>query len=449
MENEELAEIKEEANQEVVVEEKPRNVFTNKNYVLTFLGALVSNMGNLLYGFAVSFYILRLTDNNATIQGIYLATGGITYVLITLFGGVISDRFHKGKIMYICDYLKGIVIISFTILMMFLLKDANSKVIVLFIIAVISNAIAAIFSPASASLLPHIVPEKSLQQAQSYYSVMQSAISILGIILAGILYSVLPINVLFLIVGGCYILSGVSEMFIRYNYQKKEDRLTVKTVFSDMGIGIKYIFSYKMLLALIIVILFVNFFFSPLTSNFIPYFIAADVTGSDYLFKDVMQPEMWNSIMSVALGIGMIIMAIFISTRPQKDKIIKTLRIGFIAIDLIIVSFSIIYLLYTKEVFGINVILLTLAIGAFLIGLTLPFINIPTSTKVMTLTEKDKLGKVSSVMDVGSQGLIPLSNLLAGLVISSFGPSWLLIICAAGLCLLTVVLFVSKQIKQL
>ena len=449
MENEELTEVKEEVNQEVVNEEKPRNVFTNKNYVLTFLGALVSNMGNLLYSFGVSFYILRLTGNNATIQGIYLATGGITYVLITLFGGVISDRFHKGKIMYICDYLKGLVILSFTLLMMFLFKDANIKVIILFIIAVLSNIIAAIFSPASASLLPHIVPEKSLQQAQSYYSVMQSAISILGVILAGILYSVLPINVLFLIVGGCYILSAISEMFIRYNYQKKEDKLTIKTVFSDMGVGIKYIFSFKMLFSLIVVILFVNFFFAPLTSNFIPYFIAADVAGSDYIFKDIMQPEMWNSIMSVALGIGMIIMAIFISTRPQKEKIIKTLRIGFISIDLLMVSLAVIYFLFFKEVFNIDVILLALAIGAFMIGLTLPFINIPTSTKVMTLTEKDKLGKVISVMDVGTQGLIPLSNLLAGLVISSFGPSWLLIICASGLCLLTFVLFINRQIKQL
>ena len=449
MENEELTEVKEEVNQEVVNEEKPRNVFTNKNYVLTFLGAIVSNMGNLLYSFGVSFYILRLTGNNATIQGIYLATGGITYVLITLFGGVISDRFHKGKIMYICDYLKGLVILSFTLLMMFLFKDANIKVIILFIIAVLSNIIAAIFSPASASLLPHIVPEKSLQQAQSYYSVMQSAISILGVILAGILYSVLPINVLFLIVGGCYILSAISEMFIRYNYQKKEDKLTIKTVFSDMGVGIKYIFSFKMLFSLIVVILFVNFFFAPLTSNFIPYFIAADVAGSDYIFKDIMQPEMWNSIMSVALGIGMIIMAIFISTRPQKEKIIKTLRIGFISIDLLMVSLAVIYFLFFKEVFNINVILLALAIGAFMIGLTLPFINIPTSTKVMTLTEKDKLGKVISVMDVGTQGLIPLSNLLAGLVISSFGPSWLLIICASGLCLLTFVLFINRQIKQL
>ena len=449
MENEELAEIKEEVNQEVVDEEKPRNVFTNKNYVLTFLGALVSNMGNLLYGFAVSFYILRLTDNNATIQGIYLATGGITYVLITLFGGVISDRFHKGKIMYICDYLKGIVIISLTILMMLLLKDANSKVIVLFIIAVLGNAIAAIFSPASASLLPHIVPEKSLQQAQSYYSVMQSAISILGVILAGVLYSVLPINVLFLIVGACYILSGVSEMFIRYNYQKKEDKLTVKTVFSDIGIGLKYIFSFKMLLSLIITILFINFFFAPLTSNFLPFFIATDVASSDYMFKNVMEPEMWNSIVSVAFALGMIIMAMVISTRPQKDRIIKGLRLGFIILDSLFVVLAIAYMFFVKGAFDINIMLIILMVGSLGMGLTLPAINIPTSTKLMTLVEKDKLGKVSSVTDVGSQGLIPLSNLLAGLVISAFGPSWLLVGCATGLCLLTVVLFVSKHIAQL
>ena len=69
---------------------------------------------------------------------------------------------------------------------------------------------------------------------------MDSGLSILGVILAGILYAVLPINVLFLIVGGCYVLSGFSEMFINYNYQKKEGKLTVRTVFSDIGDGFKY-----------------------------------------------------------------------------------------------------------------------------------------------------------------------------------------------------------------
>ena len=45
--------------------------------------------------------ILKITDNNALIQGLYLAVGGIVFCVVTLFGGVISDRFNKAKIMYI------------------------------------------------------------------------------------------------------------------------------------------------------------------------------------------------------------------------------------------------------------------------------------------------------------------------------------------------------------
>ena len=88
---------------------KRKNVFTNKNYTLTFLGALVSNVAALFYSFAVSFYILKITDNNALLQGLYLATGGVTFCVVTLFGGVISDRFNKAKIMFICDYLKDMI----------------------------------------------------------------------------------------------------------------------------------------------------------------------------------------------------------------------------------------------------------------------------------------------------------------------------------------------------
>ena len=98
-----------------------RNVFTNKNYVLVFLGALVSHVASLFYSFAVSFYILKITDNNAFIQGLYLATGGVVFCVVTLFGGVISDRLNKAKIMYICDYLKGALIIGFTLFLMFVI----------------------------------------------------------------------------------------------------------------------------------------------------------------------------------------------------------------------------------------------------------------------------------------------------------------------------------------
>ena len=431
------------------VPQKPKNVFKYKNYTLTFLGALVSNLGSILYSFAVSFYILALTGNNAFIQGAYLATGGIVYVAVTLFGGVISDRFHKGKIMYICDYLKGIVIIGFTLLLMLVFQDNTAKVVILFIIAIISNVIAAIFSPAASSLLPLIVPEESIQQGTSYSSMMQSSLGILGVILAGILYSVLPINVLFLIVGGCYLLSGLSEMFIRYNHQKKEERLTMKTVFSDIGEGFKYVFNLKPILYLMGAILFVNFFFSPISSNFLPYFIVTDVASNDYLFKSWMEPEMWQSILSVTIALGMIIMALIYSMRKSKESISKELRISFIAFLTICIVMTVFYVLFAQNVIGINALLISLIFITFLIGCILVTINIPSSTKMMKIVDKEKLGKVSSVLDIGSQGLIPLSTFLAGLVIETLGAMWLLVIATGGIVLTTTFILINKQISKL
>lgn len=451
MEEEKLEEEKQEENSpvEFVNEEKPKNVFRYKNFTLAFLGALVSNLGSILYSFAVSFYILKLTGNNAFIQGLYLATGGIVYVLVTLFGGVISDRFHKGKIMFICDYVKGGVLIGFTALLMLLIQDPNAKVAILFVIAVISNVIAAIFSPAASSLLPRIVPEKSYQQAQSYTSLMQSSLGILGIILAAVLYSVLDIHVLFFIVGGCYVLSGVSEMFINYDYQKKEDKLTVKQVFADIGDGVKYIFNFKSLLFLMLGILFLNFFVAPLSSNFLPYFVATDVASNDYLFSNLLTPEMWSSVIQVADAIGMIIMAIILSTRPKKDKIYKGLSISLSIFAGLFAVLTALYILFAKNVTDVNVILVAFIPIGLTMGMTLVTINIPISTTMMTIVDKDKLGKVSSVMDVGSQGLIPLSNFLAGLVISGLGPSWLCIICTVGLVGMTVFIVLNKYVKQL
>ena len=449
MENETIIEEENNSENQPKQVEKTKNVFCYKNFTLTFLGAFVSNLGNTLYLFAVSFYILSLTNNNAFIQGAYLATGGIVYVLVTLFGGVISDRFHKGKIMFMCDYAKGGMLIAFTLLLMLVIQDSSAKVVVLFIIAVLGNIIAAIFSPAASSLLPRIVPEKSYQQAQSYNSLMQSSLGVLGVILAAILYSVLDIHVLFFIVGGCYVLSGVSEMFIKYDYQKNEDKLTVKQVFKDIGDGMKYIGKLKPLLFLMLGILLLNFFVSPLSANFLPYFVATDVASRNYLFSNFLTPEMWSSVIQVAYAIGMIIMALILSNRPQKDRIYKGLSISLIIFAALYVVLTTIYVFFVNNLADINVMLIAFVPIGITMGMVLITINIPITTKMLTIVDKDKLGKVNSVIDVGSQGLIPLSNFLAGLVISGLGASWLCIISTVGLSLMTIFLVINKHVKQL
>ena len=429
---------------------KPRNVFRNKNFALTFLGALVSNVAALFYAFAVSFYILKITNNNALIQGLYLATGGITFCIVTLFGGVVADRFDKAKIMYICDYLKGGIIIGFTFLLMFVIKSTEWQVASLFIATVLLNAIAGIFTPASSALLPQIVEENQFQQAQSYFSILNSFQSIVGIILAGVLYTLIPINALFFIVGGCYILSAISEMFIKYTseYEKRNEKLTIKAVFSDIKDGFKYLSSIKALLVMMVCILFINFFFSPIFENFPPYFIATDISGTNYLLHDVMAPEMWSSFFSVAVGLGSLIMGIVFSNLKQAEKCNRVVRWSMIGVSFLVILMAFFYALFINNIIDINALLITILVILFLIGVSIILINVPSTTAMMKIVDKDKYGKLSSVLNIGSQGLIPFSVFLGGLALTYIGSLGLLIACATGLLITSVVLFFAPSVRN-
>ena len=430
---------------------KVENVFKNKNFTLTFLGALVSNIAALFYSFAVSFYILKITGNNALIQGLYLAVGGITFCVVTLFGGVVADRFNKAKIMYMCDYLKGGIIIGFTFLLMFAIKSTEWKVAALFIVTVLLNAIAGIFSPASSALLPQIVEEHQFQQAQSYFSILNSFQSIIGVILAGVLYTLIPLNVLFFIVGGCYILSAISEMFIKYtsNFEKRDEKLTFKVVLKDIGDGFKYLKSIKALLVMMICILFVNFFFSPVFDNFPPYFIATDITGSNYLFHESLAPEMWSSFFSVAVGIGSLATGIILSNLKQADKCNRIVRWSMMGISFLIILMATFYGLFSIGVISINALLIIILVILFLVGASIILINVPSSSAMMKIVDKDKLGKLTSVTSIGSQGLIPLSMFLGGIALTYIGSLGMLIACAAGLLITSLVLFFAPSFRNI
>lgn len=428
---------------------KRKNIFRNRNFTLVFLGALVSNVAALFYSFAVSFYILTLTDNNAFIQGLYLAIGGIVYCIASLFGGGISDRFDKTKIMYICDYIKGFVIIGFTLLFMFVINSNSIKVISLFIITIILNVIAGIFSPASSALLPQIVEEDDFQQAQSYFSILGSFQSIVGVFLAGILYSLIPIDILFLIVGICYIGSAISEMFIKYEHEKTNENISLSTMLNDIKSGFTYFVSVKPIFILMMGILVLNFFFSPFYSNFIPYFIVSDVTGADYFLKELITPELWSSLFSIGLGIGSLIVGFIFSLMKQREKYAKLIKLSLILVSFIFVIDTLVYYLFSKDFITINILLISFFISFVLIGGLLIMINVPGSTAMMKMIDKDNFGKVSSVINISSQGLIPFSTFLAGICLTHLGSFGLLLICSLGVLAASILISINRSIDEI
>lgn len=426
-----------------------RNVFFNRNYRLVFFGALVSELGAILYSFAVSFYILEITDNNAFLQGLYLALCGGMLLLATPVGGVLGDRFNKAKIMFLCDYIKGGIIVLATVLML-LFRSSDAHVLILFAVGILGNAVSGVFSPAAGALLPHIVAEEKLQQANAYFSIKSSLQSILGVVLAGILYAVLPIHLLFFLVGVCYLLSGVSEMFIRYEHKPSEEKLTLRLALSDMGDGLRYLKTQKALMAMMAAILFINFFFSPLGSNFLPYFVKTDVAAApSYLFDRFLTPELWSSVFSVMVGLSSLVGAIILSALPQEDKCGRkvALRLGYIAVVMILLTVG--YWLLVDRGLSLNGFLILLCVGSLLIGFLVVMINVPTSTVLMRVVDRDKLSKVSSIVSIVSQGLTPISSVLAGSVLQYLGSTPLLLVCSLGFTATALFLLFNKQVRNI
>ena len=412
--------------------EKQTSIFRNRNFSLVFFGSFVSDLGAVLYSFAVGFYILEISSHNAFLQGVYLAVCGVMMLVFTPLGGVLGDRFSKARIMFICDFLKGGSILL-AALGMILLPSYTAHIAILFITGIIGNAVSGIFSPAAGALLPYIVEESRLQQANAYYSIKNSLQSIFGVVLAGILYTALPVTALFSVVGVCYIFSGISEMFIRYNFEKPDNKLTVASVFSDMREGFDYLKGQRAVIVLMVSILFINFFLTPVFSNFVPYFIKTDIAEADsYLFDSFMKPELWSSVLSMLVGISSLAGAMYLSMHQEEGKcgMKIALRLGVMAACMSTLAIS--YWLLVDRGFSLKAFLVLMCFLTIVMGAVIPFVNIKINTLIMKIVDKNQLSKVNSIISLISQGLIPFASVMAGAVLQFWGTTILLFICAAG-----------------
>ncbi len=427
---------------------KVQNVFANLNFRLVFFGALVSELGALLYSFAVSFYILEITDNNAFLQGLYLALNGVALLIFTPVGGVLGDRLNKAKIMYVCDFLKGSVIILATLLMLVFPKT-NAHIVILFVLGIIGNAISGIFTPTSGSLFPQILLEEQLQQANSYFSVKNALEGILGIVLAGVLYATIPIYILFFIVGSCFVASGFSEMFIRYDYKPSTEKLTFKVATRDIREGLVYLRDRKAILVMMCAILFINFFFAPISGNFLPYFVKTDVAGApSYLFDTILKPELWSSIFSVCFGVSSLLGALILSTRPQADKVGRKCAFRFCCMAILMIAMTVLYHILVAKNVWLNGFLIALCLGCILMGFLISFIHIAINTGLMKIVDKDMLSKVTSITSIGTQGMVPIASVLAGIILKTLGSTFLLAFCSLGFSITALILLFNKHTKE-
>lgn len=415
-----------------------QSVFKNKDYVLLFLGSLVSNMGTAVYNFSISLYILHLTGDVAK-AGIYMSFGGLVFFAFALFGGAIVDRLNKVAVVFMTDYLNGAVILIAAFLI-FSGLETRTTIIVLYIVSFILGMNSALFNPAARSLPAHILEEEQLQQSSSLMQGMGAIYGIVGTMLGGVLYAFVSIEAIFIINGVSFVLSGVSESFIRTNTKPDEEhKLTFKSTVADIGRGFKYIFGIKPILNIIVIAAFLNFFTVPVIVN-----------GFPYLFEIVLEaePYYYSTIMAV-YPVGVIIASLRLGTTQQKERVSPLIITGLVGM-----AFS--FLLFAGAVFGIlgdYINFATFMIIASIMGVIMGwfngYVNIPFSVAIMKRADKTMLGKVFSVVSIITNGLTPIAIGLGGFAIKYLGLSNLFILAIVAMFVTALLAKTNGPISEL
>jgi len=419
------------------------SVFRNKNYVLMFMGLVVSNLGTHIYNFAIMLFIYDLLEGNpqnATIAGIYMATGGLVFFLLTPFAGAITDRLNKVRVAYVTDLLNGTAVILAG-LAIFYFDDVTMKIIVLFITSIILSTNGALFNPAIASLPAHILKQEQLQQASSLSMGMFSLYSVVGAFVGAFVYSSFRIEFIFLFNGLSFIFSGISEMFITVNTREgKTLDIDFIKILKDIGIGIKYVYNFKPIFYLLAMASLLNFFTTPVIANGLPYLIKVELQVD----------PIYLAIMQGSFPIGVILMSLYLLLTPQAEKQSPRIIKGMVGMATMFLLFVLALELFMRGLYNFHLFIFAIAIPLMIImGLFNGFLNIPFEVSLRKQVDKEMMGRVFSVTSVISNGLSPVAIALAGLVITYFGVMYLFYGGVIAMLVTAVYTATNKYIAQL
>ncbi len=237
----------------------------NKNFFLLWQGSLVSFIGDMLYQFALGFWVLDKTGSTA-IMGMVMAAGFIPQIITGIFAGTFVDRHDRKTIIVVTDLIRGISVLIGGILALLNLLPIWGVVI----LSVIIGTCTSFFYPASGSSIPDIVPSKSLDRANSLTGMIRGGGKIIGKAMAGFLFAVVGAPILFIANGISYLLSALSESFISIPKIHKEN--SQKKFQEDLKDGGKYLWNHKYLRNFILIAALQNFTFVVAEVLFLPYF---------------------------------------------------------------------------------------------------------------------------------------------------------------------------------
>ncbi len=206
------------------------------NYRLWFFGQLVSLLGTWMQMMAQSYLVFELTKSPAFLGYISFAFGLPSWIFM-LYGGVISDRMSRRKLMLIAQSTMMLLAFVLTWLTFSGLVQPWHIIVLAFLLGV-ANAFDA---PARQAIIFELVDKKDITNAVALNSTLFNLSAVAGPAAAGVIYMTFG-------PGWCFAVNGISYLAViaALMLMKLESRAVPpkhSSTLSALKEGIKYTFS--------------------------------------------------------------------------------------------------------------------------------------------------------------------------------------------------------------
>ena len=325
----------------------------------------VNKIGNMLYDYGNSVWLASMGTIGQTVLGMYQISELVTSILVNPFGGVISDRFSRRKILMAADLVCGILCLAIS----FIRND--SWMIGALIFANIVQAIAFAFSrPANKAIITELVEKDDLVLYNSRLELVLQVVSVSSPVLSFLVLQFASLHLTLLLDALTFFIAFVLVALLPKEEPMVQDKkpFTGKDIFADIKDGLHYIWHQQEIFFLLLVASSVNFFFAAF-EFLLPF--SNQLYGSEGAYASILTMG----------AIGSIVGALLASKIKASMEMLLFL-LALTGLGVMIMGFTLpSYLTFS---------------GNFICELFMTIFNIHFFTQVQTKVEGEYLGRVLS-----------------------------------------------------
>lgn len=416
-----------------------KRLFINQNFCLLFWGRLVSQIGDGIHYFALTWLVLDLTGSGAALGSVLLASS-LPAVILAPFTGVLADMWNRKVIVVLTDVFRGLILLSLGGIYYL----GNLGMPILYVGTVLLSLCGVLFGPAISASIPGMVKKEELVHANALNSLSRSATGIVGPLIGAYLLGFTGYAGVFLVTGTSFLLSAISEMLIKFpkqelalNHPAERQERPVKQFIKNFKQGLSYIWHSNGIRTIILFAVVLNFIATPIFNVVFPYF------GKEILMMEAQHYGLTQSSLPAGLLLGTLIIGL-LTKRIRKDRL---LVIGIIGQGAIVLLISIVALPYMYLNMSPLMIVTSLMIPIFFLGVLNVLVNVPFQVMLQETVPDQYRGRVFGLIDSTVQMLVPISMALFGVLVDVIAPFYFLLLCGGVVIVLGIAMARSNSIR--